>query len=235
MNGAELQMLGIAAGLSKDGLTRMAGLSPNTVRRAEKRGHVLDPRSERAIRRALGLEAPAETESRDGSRFIELTDGTLTVLDPEDFSRAEHLKWRRHPCGYAMSDVRQPDGSYSSVLLHRFILGAPKGFDVHHRDGDKLNNRRSNLEIKSPGEHRSFHAHAGGPHSGRFKGVSFQKQQRKWQAVIRMGGRCRYLGLFPTAEEAARVYNHAAVEAWGTGCYLNPVPPRQLALPGLDC
>jgi hypothetical protein len=34
-----------------------------------------------------------------------------------------------------------------TVLMHRFVMRAPKGSEVHHRDNDGLNNRRENLEF----------------------------------------------------------------------------------------
>lgn len=40
------------------------------------------------------------------------------------------------------------------VYLHRLIKDEPTGMQVHHRDGDGLNNTDENLEILTPSEHR---------------------------------------------------------------------------------
>lgn len=57
-----------------------------------------------------------------------------------------------------------------------------------------------------------------GPKSG-FKGVS--KGRVKWRAEINPGGNRQYLGLFASAEDAARAYDKAAYAAWGDDCFLN--------------
>lgn len=55
-----------------------------------------------------------------------------------------------------------------------------------------------------------------------FKGVCRQKQNRNWLANIKVGDKSMHIGCFPTAEEAARAYDAAAIAAWGRGnCYLN--------------
>lgn len=49
------------------------------------------------------------------------------------------------------------------VLEHRFVaeqmLGhpIPDGYQVHHKNGDRLDNRRRNLQVVSPDEHRRIH------------------------------------------------------------------------------
>lgn len=67
-------------------------------------------------------------------------------------------------------------------------------------------------------------AFAGG--SPQYKGVTWHKQRRKWQAIIQIAGKSRYLGVFASEEKAAEAYDMATVEAFGTGVYLN-LPDRR--------
>jgi hypothetical protein len=48
-----------------------------------------------------------------------------------------------------------------------------------------------------------------------YKGVSFHRARNQWQAYIKVDQRQRYLGLHPTAEDAAHAYDAAALDAWG--------------------
>lgn len=55
-----------------------------------------------------------------------------------------------------------------------------------------------------------------------YKGVYWRKDIQKWQAYILIKGKPRvHIGYFITAEEAARAYDKAAFDAWGTDCFLN--------------
>ncbi|MHB8108136.1 MAG: AP2/ERF family transcription factor, partial [Candidatus Cryosericum sp.] len=56
-----------------------------------------------------------------------------------------------------------------------------------------------------------------------YKGVSWHKAARKWEAAIHYNGQKVYLGLFPTAIKAAKAYNKRAVELHGAFAHLNKV------------
>lgn len=56
----------------------------------------------------------------------------------------------RAPFGkyYVFSKVRDKEtGRHRTISLHRLLMGEPVGMDVHHKDNDGLNCRRSNLEV----------------------------------------------------------------------------------------
>jgi len=70
--------------------------------------------------------------------------------------RKRRAKTSKNKSGY-------PKFSDSDKLCHRAVkekeLGRkiPRGMEVHHKDGDKTNFRRENLELIERGEHRRLH------------------------------------------------------------------------------
>ena len=59
--------------------------------------------------------------------------------------------------------------------------------------------------------------------SSGYKGVSWNKDRKRWTAHIKGAGKSRYLGLFDTKEQAAEAYNKAAKEFFGEFAWLNPL------------
>ncbi|NZD50526.1 AP2 domain-containing protein [Rhizobium leguminosarum] len=84
------------------------------------------------------------------------------------------------------------------------------------------------------GEGVSGHAHDGetrkrmtelrrmrGPQVGDYKGVSSMMKCGMWEASIEVGGKNACLGFFRAPEDAAKAYDAAAYEAWGSDCFMN--------------
>ena len=59
--------------------------------------------------------------------------------------------------------------------------------------------------------------------TSRYKGVYLDKASGKWRAIIQPDGGARGLGAHGTEREAARAYNKAAIEEFGTFARLNEV------------
>ena len=89
---------------------------------------------------------------------------------------------------------------------------------VDHHKGNTLDDRIENLRLathKENSENRiKLLSFKGKPTSSKYKGVSWHKKAKKWQAQIRIikdGKRCRsHLGLFADEEEAYAAYVAAA-------------------------
>ncbi len=78
--------------------------------------------------------------------------------------------------GHALVDAERhwyASTSYASShgeLMHRLIMGAERGQVVHHRNGDRLDNRRENLEVLAgTGEHITRY-HRRKPYRSRYSG-----------------------------------------------------------------
>ncbi len=146
--------------------------------------------------------------------LIPLSRGKFAKVDPEDAERVLAMApWQCTKSGYAIKILWK-----SRTYLHRMLIDAPAEFQVDHINGDKLDNRKSNLRLATSLQNR----HNTPPHrdsrSG-YKGVSFNG--KRWRARIGSNGRYRALGYFDTREEAAVAYDAAARELFGEFAWLN--------------
>jgi hypothetical protein len=98
--------------------------------------------------------------------------------------------------------------------LHRFIMGDPIGLVVDHRDGNRLNNRKSNLRACTVRENNMNLGLTRRNRSG-YRGVSFSKESGKWRATISLDKRQLHLGYFERADIAAAAYEKAAEVFYG--------------------
>ncbi len=145
---------------------------------------------------------------------IQLSQGKVALVDDSDFEYLNHHKWyahKGHNTFYARRHAPRVNGKQHTILMHQVIVGNGSE-SVDHIDGDGLNNQSHNLRIAT---HQQNMHNTGKQHnnSSGFKGVTWNKDCKKWQAQIQANGKHHYLGLFATAEEAAEVWNTAA-RAW---------------------
>lgn len=96
-------------------------------------------------------------------------------------------------------------------IASRIGLSVQPGFIVDHKDRDKLNNQRSNFHLVSRHERMQNRNRFRSSKTG-FKGVTRHSDLQKFQANIHRGGKQTYIGLFTTAEEAARSWDAKARE-----------------------
>jgi hypothetical protein len=161
------------------------------------------------------------------TREIPLTQGLVATVDDSDFEAIGVFKWcaMRTKDGriYAYRGSRSGSGKWHPMYMHRFIMGLVfgDGILVDHRDGNGLNNVRTNLRLATNtgnARNRRYGRSASG-----YKGAYLVKRRdkRPWTASIRADGGRRYLGYFETAEEAARAYDAAAKELHGEFARLN--------------
>jgi hypothetical protein len=76
--------------------------------------------------------------------------GMKVLVDDEDVDLVTPHTWRVTLDGYVVSSVEG--------YLHRFILGSRTGQHIHHINGSRLDNRKSNLETSTVSKHSSIHA-----------------------------------------------------------------------------
>jgi hypothetical protein len=157
-------------------------------------------------------------------RKIKLAKGFYTLVDPEDYESLSKCHWRLReskPGQFYAAAIE--DGQI--VCLHRWIMNAPAGMVVHHKDGNGLNNTKSNLEIITITQNNRCCRKTSKPKSSKYKGVAFIKARKKFHARIEYNGTTKFLGYFKNEDDAARVYDEAAKIYHGRYAVLN-FPPE---------
>lgn len=89
------------------------------------------------------------------AKLIPLTQGLTATVDDEDFAWLKQWRWQTQHAASCIYAVRhcQKAGVEFKVYMHRQIMNAKAGEEVHHKNGDTLDNRRENLEIVDPKKH----------------------------------------------------------------------------------
>jgi hypothetical protein len=144
----------------------------------------------------------------------------VALIDEEDADAVLNHKWHVRREGrrlyYAATNVHR-DGQRTILRLHTFLTGWPI---VDHQNHDGLDNRRSNLRQATKCQNQQNQRLRSDNKSG-YKGVFWDKRDRKWHARIRANGRAVSLRYHLTAEDAARAYDAAARELHGEFAWLN--------------
>ena len=107
--------------------------------------------------------------------------------------------------------LKQSDGYWRitinrvTYLAHRlawvYVYGSWPVDQLDHMDGNKLNNRISNLR---PSDHtlNQHNSHRRRDNKSGKSGVCWVRAQQKWRAYIRIQGQYRHLGLFVRIQDA---------------------------------
>lgn len=103
--------------------------------------------------------------------------------------------------------------------IHYYGELPSEGLLIDHINGDKTDNRISNLRLVTRQQNIYNKPARGG--ASQHKGVQWLKRSGKWQAVMRFEGKTRHLGLFDSEEEAAARYIREAEVLQGVYAYHN--------------
>lgn len=157
---------------------------------------------------------------------IPLTQGKSAIIDVTSLPLIENMKWEE-AAGYA----RCRRWGKPIVMMHRLIMGLKPsdGWEVDHKNMDKLDNRRRNLRRCTRAENNR-HAHNARTVAP-YRGLGFRKARRRckqgrWTARISVNKKSIWLGDFKTPEDAAWAYDLAAVRYHGEFAVCNFILPN---------
>jgi hypothetical protein len=136
--------------------------------------------------------------------------GKFAIVDPSQYEELSQFKWHLSR-GYPERTIYEKEtGHIYHLKMHHSIVGKQKeGFVVDHINGNKLDNRASNLRICTQKDNARNQGLKTTNSSG-YKGVCLVKGTSRWAAYISTGDRIHAIGRFPTPEEAANAYDYYA-------------------------
>jgi hypothetical protein len=81
--------------------------------------------------------------------LMQLNNGYVTKVDDDDFKWLNQWTWYAKPSAYTIYACRSNynKGDPKTIRMHRLIMHCPDDKEIDHKDGDGLNNQKSNLEI----------------------------------------------------------------------------------------
>lgn len=147
-----------------------------------------------------------------------LDNGNSFIVDVEDTHILTKHKWRMNDLGYVFYG--------HAGLLHRLIMHAPKNKVVDHINGKPWDCRKENMRIVTQ-KQNSYNAKLRKNNKTGYKGVSYSKTRKRYEACICVDGKTRHLGRYKTAIEAAKAYNRAASFYFGEFARLNKLGGEQ--------
>lgn len=155
---------------------------------------------------------------------IPLSQDKFALIDEGDAELISRYKWhaiRVNPrkSFYARTVLWSIGRRYWRIRMQNLILHAPDGFLVDHKDGDGLNNTRSNLRIATMAQNNA--ARPSAPGRSGYRGVIWDSGKRRWRARISENNHDITLGCFADPAEAAAVYDAAARKLHGEFAQVN--------------
>ncbi len=152
-------------------------------------------------------------------RTIPLTQGKVAIVDDADYNWLSQWKWRakrRRNIFYAARSACVAEDNKGTEWMHRVILGlrADDKRQCDHRDGNGLNNQRSNLRrCTATQNHQSSRKRMVA--TSRYKGIYWHRHVRKWHARIGLNKKQMHLGYYDSEIDAARCYDTEAIKNFG--------------------
>lgn len=115
------------------------------------------------------------------------------IIDLDDVERCKPYKWTLRNDGYVSAKIDN-----KGVKLHRFIMNTPKGLHTYHKNRNRLDYRKNNLEVCTQEENNKnkgiYYTNKSG-YTGFSRAPTISE---KYRAEIRIKSKTIHLGHFNT-------------------------------------
>ena len=129
------------------------------------------------------------------------------MVDKEDYWKVKDYCWSRLQTRtkglYYTKANSRGNFKMQSVRMHRILFPTEEGFIPEHKDGNGLNNRKSNLRPATNSQNNMNQRLHSNNTSGH-KGVWYDNDRNKWVAEIKYNGVKYFIGRFNSIEHAIK-------------------------------
>lgn len=143
-------------------------------------------------------------------RKIKLTNcDEYCLVDDEDYPLLNRVKWCKDDAGYVRN---------GHFRMHSLIMGFPRStYIVDHINGNKLDNRKSNLRLVTYQQNSQNVTKRKGKFTSEFKGAHLHKNNlaKPWESCITKNYKSFKLGHFENAHQAALMYDFWSLLLFG--------------------
>src|SRR3990167_6584732 len=139
---------------------------------------------------------------------IKLTRGKYALVDDKDHNWLNQWKWYtkftkwtyyvvrdQHILGSGKNEIKK------RIRMHRLIMDCPRNKVIDHKDHNGLNNQRSNLRIVTSSQN-NMNNRLRSDNTSKFKGVTWDKEKKKWLAQLCINKKNINLGRFQEINQA---------------------------------
>ena len=142
---------------------------------------------------------------------IFLTSGDFALVDEEDLETLIETDVPWHPWRHGRNVYARRTINGVSQMMHRLLL--PGALVVDHRNGNGLDNRRSNIRAVDHAANARNKRVRIDNKSG-FRGVTQRASRKGWRAMITHEGKEHFLGTFEDPVVASAAWIEAAKRLW---------------------
>ena len=136
-----------------------------------------------------------------------------SLIDLDDMELIKNIKWCMNKDGYAINST--------IGKMHRLIMNCPTDKVIDHKNGNRLDNRKSNLRICTQSENIKNQNKQKRNTSSQYKGVCYCKQKNKWVVRIQINNKRKHIGYYGSEYEASIAYDKSAILYFGVYAKLN--------------